>query len=111
MGQINKGTIAVISESGDKARVVPVDANARPTAMITIPWHLRGDAGHLTKGTEVVYVEFDDFTGLLLGRSDGEWGAFLPSLNAENITVGGIDFNTHTHGGVAPGDGTTSTPK
>ena len=72
MGQINKGTIASIS--GNTARVVPSDANAMPTAMITIPWHLRGNAGNLEKGTAVVYVEFDDATGLLLGRADGEWG-------------------------------------
>ena len=70
MGQINKGTIASID--GNTARVVPSDDNTRPTARITIPWHLRGDAGQLKKGTEVVYVEFDDSTGLLLCRADGE---------------------------------------
>lgn len=70
MGLINKGMIASIS--GNTARVVPADENTRPTATITIPRHLRGDIGNLQKGTEVVYVEFDDFTGLLLGRMDGE---------------------------------------
>ena len=73
MGQINKGTIASIS--GNTARVVPSDAGTRPTVMITIPWHLRGEIGDLKKGTAVAYVEFDDFTGLLLGRIDGEGGA------------------------------------
>ena len=72
MGNINKGTIASIS--GNTARVVPSDAGAKPTAKITIPWHLRGSTGNLSKGTAVVYVEFDDSTGLLLGRADGEWG-------------------------------------
>ena len=78
MGQINKGKIA--SLDGNMARVVPSDAGAKPTAKITIPWHLRGETGNLKKGTDVVYVEFDDATGLLLGRADGEWGAYLPSL-------------------------------
>jgi hypothetical protein len=64
MGNINKGTIASIS--GNTARVVPSDAGAKPTAKITIPWHLRGSTGNLSKGTAVVYVEFDDSTGLLL---------------------------------------------
>lgn len=73
MGNINKGTIASIS--GNTARVVPSDAGAKPTAKITIPWHLRGSTGNLSKGTAVIYVEFDDSTGLLLGRADGEWGA------------------------------------
>ena len=72
MGQINKGKIASIS--GNTARVTPYDASAKPTAKITIPWHLRGSAGNLKKGTAVVYVEFDDSTGLLIGRADGEKG-------------------------------------
>ena len=109
MGQINKGTIALIN--GNTARVVPFDANARTTAKITIPWHLRGDAGNLKKGTEVVYVEFDDATGLLLGRADGEWGAYLPSLSAGDVTAGGVSLKSHKHGGVSAGDGTTSKPE
>ena len=101
MGQINKGKIASIS--GNTARVVPSDASAKPTAKITIPWHLRGDSGNLKKGTEVVYVEFNDSTGLLLGRSDGEWGAYLPSLSAGtvkasgDVTAGDISLKNHKH--------------
>ena len=115
MGQINKGTIA--SVEGNTARVVPSDANARPTAKITIPWHLRGDTGQLKKGTVVVYVEFEDSTGLLLGRADGEWGAFLPSIKANDVTAtndvtaGSVSLKNHKHGGVETGGGTTSAPK
>ena len=112
MGNINKGTIASIS--GNTARVVPSDAGAKPTAKITIPWHLRGSTGNLSKGTAVVYVEFDDSTGLLLGRADGEWGCYLPSLSAGNInvqkgdvTARGISLSGHTHGGVETGSGST----
>lgn len=109
MGQINKGTIASIS--GNTARVVPSDAGAKPTARITIPWHLRGGSGNLKKGTEVVYVEFDDSTGLLLGRADGEWGAYLPSLSAGDVTAGGVSLKNHKHGGVEPGSGSTGVPQ
>lgn len=109
MGQINKGKIA--SVSGNTARVVPSDAGAKPTAKITIPWHLRGDTGKLKKGTEVVYVEFEDATGLLIGRADGEWGAYLPSLTAGDVLAGDVSLKSHRHGGVATGSGTTSTPK
>lgn len=109
MGQINKGKIGSIS--GNTARVIPSDASARPTAKITIPWHLRGDSGKLKKGTEVVYVEFDDSTGLLLGRADGEWGAYLPSLSAGDVKAGGVSLKNHRHGGVRTGDGTTSAPQ
>lgn len=71
MHRIYKGQVASID--GNTARVVPSDASM-PTTMITIPWHLRGEVGSLKKGTVVVYALFDDFTGLLLGRMDGEGG-------------------------------------
>ena len=115
MGTINKGTIASIS--GNTARVVPSDAGAKPTAKIVIPWHLRGNTGKLAKGTAVVYVEFDDSTGLLLGRADGEWGAYLPSLTAGSVavpkgdvTAKGVSLSGHTHGGVETGGGSTDKP-
>lgn len=116
MGQINKGQIASIS--GNTARVVPSDAGEKPTAKITIPWHLRGSTGNLAKGTEVVYVEFDDHTGLLLGRLDGNWGEYLPFLMAGNIevpkgdvTAGSISLKQHKHGGVYTGSGETTIPR
>ena len=112
MGQINKGKIASIEEN--TARVVPLDASARPTAKITIPWHLRGDTGKLEKGTEVVYVEFDDATGLLLGRADGEWGAFLPSFEAEDVKIEDVSLKDHKHSYTwsdYSGSGSTSTPR
>ena len=115
MGQINKGTIASID--GNTARVVPSDAGGKPTAKITIPWHLRGGTGNLKKGTAVVYVEFDDSTGLLLGRADGEWGAYLPSLKAGSVSVpegdvtaSGVSLKGHTHSGVETGGGSTGKP-
>ena len=70
MGQIYKGKVAGVS--GKTARVVPSGADAKPTAKIIIPERLRGT---VKKGTEVVYVEFDDATGLVLSRADGEGGS------------------------------------
>lgn len=112
MGQINKGKIAGIH--GNTARVVPSEAEGRPTAMITIPWHLRGDTGDLKKGTEVVYVEFADATGLLLGRADGEWGAYLPSLRADSVTASGVSLSNHVHSyswGDGAGSSNTGNPR
>ncbi len=115
MAQINKGTIA--SVDGNTARVVPSDAGTKPTAKIVIPWHLRGATGNLQKGTEVVFVEFADSTGLLLGRADGEWGAYLPSLTAGSVSTPegdvkarGVSLSGHTHGGVESGSGNTRKP-
>ena len=115
MGRINKGTIASID--GNTARVVPSDASAKPTTKIVIPWHLRGNTGNLSKGTAVVYAEFDDATGLLLGRADGEWGAYIPILTAdtvvayEDVQASGISLKEHTHSGVAAGGDATSAPQ
>lgn len=109
MGQINKGTIAGID--GNTARVIPSDKGARTTAKLVIPWHLRGDSGNLKKGTPVVYVEFNDGTGLVLGRADGDWGAYLPSLSAGSLTDSGVRLATHTHGGVEGGTDSTTAPE
>lgn len=109
MGQIIKGKIA--SVSGNTARVVPLDATGKPTPMIIIPWHLRGGSGNLKKDTLVVCVLFDDNTGLLLGRADGEWGGYIPTLKTDDVTAGGISLKNHKHGGVESGGGTTSAPK
>lgn len=112
MGQINKGTIGSIS--GSTARVVPMEAAGKPTTNITIPWHLRGRTGNLKKGTVVVYVEFEDSTGLLLGRADGNWGEYLPYLEVDlaesldsdgDIISNGVSLKSHTHG--CPGGGTS----
>ena len=56
-------------------------------------------------------MEFDDSTGLLLGRVDGEWGAYLPSLKAGDVTAGGVSLKNHKHGGVQTGSGSTSKPE
>lgn len=115
MGQINKGKIASID--GNTARVIPLNANGKPTAKITIPWHLREKTGQLKKDTVVVYAEFEDSTGLLLGRADGEWGEFLPYLKVDNleatadVKAQSVSLKTHKHGGVETGGGSTSTPK
>ena len=119
MGEIIKGKIASIK--GNTARVVPLDATGKPTPMITIPWHLRGESGDLKKDMLVVCVLFGDGTGLLLGRADGEWGGYIPALGAhtvqavsiigDEIKSEGISLKSHTHGGVTTGGGTTSEPK
>ena len=85
MGSIYKGKIAAIE--GNSARVMPSEANTKPTTKITIPWYLRGNYGNLKKGTSVVYVEFNDGTGLLLNRADGECGAHfsVESVNHSDI--------------------------
>lgn len=108
MGQIHKGEIATIS--GNKARVVPLDKEDKATAKLNVPWHLRGDTGELEPGDEVVYCEFDDGTGLLLGRMDGDWGEYLPKLSSDKITDSGVRLAKHKHSGVQSGGSNTGNP-
>ena len=53
------------------------------TRPLTIPWYLRGEMGNLTPGTEVAYAMFEDGTGIILSRMDGEWDGIVPG----DITV------------------------
>lgn len=76
---IEKGIILTIegevdrNENFTKARVQSTTAEGTITLPLTIPWYLRGSMGMLTKGTEVVYVVFNDATGVILSRMDGNW--------------------------------------
>ena len=120
---IQKGKISSIEgepdRNGDKttARVLPSTADSLVTRPLTIPWYLRGDMGNLSPGVEVAYALFEDGTGLILSRMDGEWDGTVPgSVKVEkgdvtvpdgDVTASGISLKTHTHAGV---HGETSGP-
>lgn len=80
MGQIEKGVILSFGKETDEsgnnktASVQSVSADGTSTMPITIPSNLRGAKGMLKKGTEVVYAVFDDESGVILCRIDGEQG-------------------------------------
>lgn len=94
-GSIDKGKITSID--GNVARVVPCNESGLVSAAVVIPWHLRGASGNLKKGTEVVYALFEDQTGILLGRADGNWGNFVPTLEANTLSASGVSLAAHTH--------------
>ena len=120
---IQKGKISTVEgaadRNGDKttARVLPCTADGMVTRPLTIPWWLRGKMGNLTPGTEVAYAMFEDGTGIILSRMDGEWDGTVPgSVKVEkgdvtvpdgDVTASGISLKTHTHAGV---HGETSGP-
>lgn len=112
-GTINKGIILSIEQNGTRARVRSSAAEALVSRLVTIPWHLRGATGNLKKGTEVVYVIFEDQTGILFSRMDGEWGHVIAGdiTATGDVKAGTISLKTHTHGGVETGSGSTSGPK
>jgi hypothetical protein len=67
----------VVTVDGNRVRVSPGDARSRKSLPMAIPWFLRSGSGVLQKGTEVAYVLFNDQTGIILGRMDGN-GEFNP---------------------------------
>lgn len=70
MGTIEKGVI--LSIEGSKARVQATDADGTSTKPLVIPKRLRDSLGKLEKGTKVVYALFNDSSGIILDRIDGE---------------------------------------
>lgn len=120
---IQKGKISTVEgaadRNGDKtaARVLPCTADDMVTRPLTIPWWLRGKMGNLKPGDEVAYAMFEDGTGIILSRMDGEWDGTVPgSVKVEkgdvtvpdgDVTASGISLKTHTHAGV---HGETSGP-
>lgn len=70
MAELQKGKISTIE--GNTARVVPDQVDGTVTKPLIIHASLRGAAGKLKKGTEVVFVVFPDRSGLILHRADGE---------------------------------------
>lgn len=84
MADIQKGKISKIEGPNDKngnptrARVLPSTSDGAPTRPYTIPWWLRGPAADLAAGVEVAFVTFEDLTGIILARMDGEGGATTP---------------------------------
>ena len=120
---IQKGKISTVEgaadRNGDKttARVLPCTADGMVTRPLTIPRWLRGKMGNLKPGDEVAYAMFEDGTGIILSRMDGEWDGTVPgSVKVEkgdvtvpdgDVTASGISLKTHTHAGV---HGETSGP-
>lgn len=103
MSVVQKGVILTLEGAVDKngnptkARVQSTSAEGTSTLPITIPWHLRGKMGKLRKGTEIAFVVFDDSTGIIVSRMDGNWDGTIEddvtvqgNLTVEgNITLGG----------------------
>ena len=101
------------------------------TRPLTLPWWLRGKMGNLKPGDEVAYAMFEDGTGIILSRMDGEWDGTVPgdvtvikgsvtvkegdisvsagsvSVPSGDVTASGISHTSHTHAGV---HGETSAP-
>ncbi len=89
MGAVQKGIILTLEGENDqngnptKARVQAASSEGTSTLPITIPWYLRGKMGNLEKGSEIAFIVFDDYTGIIISRMDGNWDGTIE----DNITV------------------------
>lgn len=107
---IEKGTISTVS--GKKATVIPSFSDSPVSIDLVVPFYL---VSCLEVGMPVVYAQFEDNTGVILARMDGEWNHDLEgdvniqgNVTTTDMITGTARFNTHTH--TCP-DGGTSGPQ
>ena len=111
---IDKGTVSALLEGGKKINVKPYLGDI-VTVDLVVPYFL---FECLEVGMPVVYVTFEDNTGIVLARMDGEWSHKLRDgvevvtgdvkITAGDLITGSVvSYNSHTH--TCP-DGETSGP-
>lgn len=82
---IDKGNISSILDGGAKATVIPSAAQSNVTIPLVVPKFL---IGSLSVGMDVVYVSFEDNTGIILSRLDGDWShKFDDDIECKKITA------------------------
>lgn len=73
---VHKGKVSTILDGGKSITATPY-AGGTVTAPLTVPFFLI-DA--LPVGTPIAYVVFEDNTGIVLSRMDGEWNHSLQEV-------------------------------
>lgn len=104
---IEKGKVSAVLDGGNKVTVIPAFSPDVVTHTLAVPFFL---LGCLDIDTEVVYCQFQDNTGIVLARMDGEWNRTIEgdiNISGAIKTAAGINLTTHTHtdtmGGVTSG--------
>ena len=97
---VSKGKISALHDGGKVAEVKPYTGEI-VTVRLVVPFFL---FECLDIGMEVVYAMFDDNTGLVLARMDGEWNHDLKGMvkieqqvEAQDFHSAVAQFNSHTH--------------
>lgn len=108
---VGKGRVSALHDGGKTVEIKPHTGEV-VTARLVVPFFLFES---LTVGMEVVYATFDDNTGVVLARMDGEWNHDLKGavkieqqVEAQDFQTDVAAFNAHIH--TAP-DGSTSGPR
>ena len=104
---VYKGTVSALHDGGKTAEVKPYIGEV-VTPRLVVPFFL---FDCLAVGMPVVYASFEDNTGVVLARMDGEWNHKV--WDGVNIVTGDLQthavpsYHNHTH--TCP-DGPTSGP-
>ena len=105
---VSKGTISALHDGGKTAEVKPYLGEV-VTPRLVVPFFL---FECLEVGMPVVYASFEDNTGVVLARMDGEWSHKV--WDGVKIVTGDLEthavpsYHDHTHN--CP-DGRTSGPR
>lgn len=75
---IQKGKVSTVLNNGKAITATPY-ASGTVTAPLTVPFFL---IGALPIGTPIAYAIFDDNTGVVLSRMDGEWNHSLQEVES-----------------------------
>lgn len=78
---MNKGTVSAILEDGKKVTVKPYRGEV-VTVPLVVPYFLENC---LEVGMPVIYTTFEDNTGILISRVDGDWKRALTNFEIERI--------------------------
>lgn len=105
---VSKGTISALYDGGKMATVKPYLGEV-VTQRLVVPFFL---LECLAVGMPVVYAAFEDNTGVVLARMDGEWNHKV--WDGVKIVTGDLETHAvpsyHNHKHIAP-DGSTSGPR
>jgi hypothetical protein len=74
-----KGKVSAVLNGGTAVTVTPYGGGV-VTIALTVPFFL---IGALDVNTPVAYVTFEDNTGIVLARMDGEWNHSLQPIEGE----------------------------
>lgn len=73
---VHKGKVSTVLNGGKSVTATPY-AGGTVTAPLTVPFFL---IGALPVGTPIAYVVFEDNTGIVLSRMDGDWNYSLQEV-------------------------------
>ena len=107
MAEIEKGEISSLTET--HATVIPSFSADPVSAELTIPFYLKRC---LEVGMSVCYAMFEDNSGVILGRMDGEWNHDLDGDvrirgDIQTASIGSVNGHTHS----CPQGGNTGAPQ